>query len=468
MGALAVSLTGIGEGIDKSILATNLAVFYALMARSLTTRDEIVYGLRTYFTVETLFLLFYFLIFYWPYQQYLLGVGEIGASRFLTQTFVSGSNAAVTLATIGALAFSFGYRSIKSTAATRSNSIPEEKLEEGAETGVRLARLSTFGLICAIAVYLGLGLRTEGEGRYTNSASGGYLAETVSTLILVFAMVVLATWIYLRRWKQRPGLFIILGVGLAAIWSLRMLALGDRNSFLLLALVAVAGVFTFLRSAPFVILLALFIAALVTYSAVEVLRSQTTSDLWSALGPTQGAGDESSFNITTVTLRAAVLAVPGSYDFAWGEYKLIGLLGPIPFARGLYVSAFQPSHATSAEFLGDLMLGPGASWNVGSNVIADAYLDLGLLGVVLTLAAVGLVAKLVRNLAARSPASVPSHVMYLVLLPLLAELPRYSVDFPFRVVAWAGVLTWLATKVGKKSRSRGDGPRFRSARTRRS
>jgi hypothetical protein len=243
---------------------------------------------------------------------------------------------------------------------------------------------------------------------------------------------------------------LLVCLALSAYWALRVLLLGDRNSFLLIAVIATAGIFTFRVRAGRLLLLLLVVASLFLYNAVEVARDNrgtTISTLFSSLttGSGQGASltkdkGDSSFNITTVGLRASIFAVPDPYPYGNGKYKLIGVAGVLPFVRGLTLGSGIGFTDTS-EVLTAVMLPPKPGWNVGSNMISDSYIDFGVPGVIALPFLVGSFAAFTRRrLRSGEGDYTPSVVFYLLTLALLTELPRYSIDFPVRILAWTALM----------------------------
>ncbi|MFL2000087.1 O-antigen polymerase [Microbacterium sp. A1-JK] len=448
----------VDRGISPVVIGINLAVFVLLAVRCVVIPQRVVPWVPTYFTVETLFFIFYYLIFYLPYQEYLLRGTEPAVSRFVLNTFVLGSNEAITLSTIGAICFSFGYRIVVQHSAVMGNPAAAKtrswfvRTDDYSEVfSVRLGGISALILAALVAIYLGAGWRTEGEGRYTGSTDGGVIAEGISLLILVFSIVSIAVWVFTKSMKWRVPWTMWFGLSIAIIWALRWLTLGDRNSFLLLAIALGGGVFTLWKRASLIVLFASLAGGLLLYNFVEIARMGGDPGAVAA----SSQSDESSFNITTITLRASVVAVPESYDFAFGTYKMVGLLGVIPLLRGLFVTYFDPPYYTSAELLGDVILGPNAVWNTGSNVISDAYMDFGVPGVIGILLILGIFAGSMARGLNRDPLNPVRAVLYISTLALFAELPRYSADFPVRALAWTALLLLVVHFVTLRQLSHG-------------
>jgi hypothetical protein len=274
-------------------------------------------------------------------------------------------------------------------------------------------------------------------------------------------MIVAALWIYAVAAQLHRPPILVAGLVIATAWSARLLILGDRNSFLLFALVLVGGYFTFVRRASLVVVAATFGIWLVVYQIVEVLRLSPnwyrSGNLWELLANSKSLQDsagESSFNVTTIALRATVEVVPDTHEFMDGVLKLVQLSSAIPFSAKLFLPSLDPAYTSSAQVLGDILLGSGATWSPGTNVISDAYLDFGVAGVVAILFAVGLVAKAIRNFVARDPHDAHRVVMYLLTMASVAELPRYAIELPIRILFWALIFSVLIRACAGRFRAR--------------
>lgn len=439
------------HGVTSGILIANLAVFYILFLRALMNPERILPWLPTYMTIEVLFFAFSFIIFYYPYQLYLIGATDLGVSRFVSNSFVDGSNQAITLCTVGMIAFSMGYRVIpRSTPWTHRAAVPSTNREIFPDCPSRyflaMATVSSFLLVVLSSVYTLFGWRSAGEGRYTGTTTEALGVEGLATAILMLCLIVGALWVYARaaHFPAPPGL--VIGLVVATAWTLRLLLLGDRGAFLLFGLVVAGGYFTFVRRASVVLLAGGLAVWLIIYDFIEVLRS--TPNWYSSANFmelfTQAANSEesseSSFNVITMTVRASVESVPSDHSFMYGLFKLIQFATIVPFSGRFYLPYIDPEYMHSAEMLGDIMLGGRATWNTGTNVVSDAYVDLGVAGVVGILFLIGLIAKIVCNYVAAQPADPHRVVIYLLTMALFAELPRYAVDVPARTLAWGLVL----------------------------
>jgi hypothetical protein len=93
------------DGPSPSVIWPVLISFYILLARSLRRPVEIKAGIRSYATVEVLFMVIYYGLFFSPYQMVVLGQLNLYKSKFLTATFVGESNRAIILASLALVSF---------------------------------------------------------------------------------------------------------------------------------------------------------------------------------------------------------------------------------------------------------------------------------------------------------------------------------------------------------------------------
>ncbi|WP_029116615.1 O-antigen polysaccharide polymerase Wzy, partial [Mycobacterium sp. URHB0044] len=436
--------------------------------------------LPSYLSIEVLFFVFSYLIFYYQYQLFLLGAADLSQSVYVSNSFAEGSNKAITLATVGMLAFAIGYRaSPRATRAVGTDVEPASAMARPARTELKdveqsgsgvgntsrplyfhaMATASSTVLLSLVALYLFAGWRSADEGRYTRTTTEAVGLEGTFVLILTFCMIVVALWIYARAAELRTPPMLVVGLVIAIAWSVRLLVLGDRSSFLLIALVLVGGYVTFLRWVPLVMLIVAFGLWLVVYRLIEVVRFipnwYDSVNFWQLMSssPTyQQSSSESSFNVTTIALRATVQVVPDIYDFTYGVFKLVQFSAIIPFSAKLYLPYLHSEYLRASDMLRDSMIGPLATWDPGTNVISDQYIDFGVLGVVVILFAFGLIAKAIRNYVAREPSEAHRVVVYLLALALFAEAPILNIGIPARMLAWALMFIALTGAFSRHSR----------------
>lgn len=462
-------------GANTAVIWTCLALQYAVLALSLGRPVTVRPGLPSYVTTEFLFLFLAYLIFFYPYQLHVLGAYDVARSNFFRDSFAEQSNHAILLSTMAVVGFRAGVRVLR---------MPEPVVDVKAAGASRLDRVTVQALVLPvfalqivfIGAYLAFGWKAAGESRYSSwevaTVVASPLVEGVYSAIIVLCMVAVALWIVPASHSEtRVSAFLSLSVVISGLWALRLLINGDRNAFLLIALVAVAGFVTFRVRVGRWALGLLAVGAVAMYNAAEALRAGMVGS-WSdlvqgMLGKTASAAyhGDTTFNISTVSVRAVLSGVPDLIDYGYGFYKLIGVGGIIPFIRGVIVPK-DVAYTQSSQVVNEILLGTRPRWVVGSNVIVDVYVDFGVIAVPVLLFALGLFVAYVQRGVVRQPHSPWRSVLYLVTLSLIAETPRYTLDFSVRSLVWVVALFWVVSMLptGWRARARGTTPPSGSSR----
>lgn len=438
-------------GIDPLIIWPILILFYLYALHTLLNPVSIVPGIKSFASIEAAFLLFYFIIYLLPYQSHLLGLSDITASILLPYTYSDYSNQAVVVAAIGFASFHLGLSLVDAFFASHPH--PRRRIEK-ANDYRHLSWIVLTLLSSLIAFYTLAGLRSNDEGRYTYGASGSVTADGVYYLIVVLSIITTARFTAVVARRQLPETPLWIAGVIVLTWSTRLLLSGDRNNFFLIAIALGAGYSTFVRRTSIVTLAVAIAVSLSVYKAVEVVR-MTDDRSFSALIDQIRGGDEKdnvgSLANSTSTLRATLDIVPHRMNYSYGWYKVVGFTGFVPYVRGIVLG--DVPFSTTAHALSYFMLPPQAGWSVGTNVLSDIYFDFGLVGVSVLMIGLGMFAGYVQYRAARQPYSTKTITMYLVATAMLAELARYTLDFPVRALVWTWMLFWaydtLARNLGR-------------------
>ena len=451
---LLAAYAAVSAGTSPAVIWPCLILQYALMISALRRPLEIASARPTFVTAEFLFLFFSYLIFFYPYQLNVLGLYDVTQSRFFTgDTFGAQSNQAIVLSALGVLAFVAGIRSLPVPRQVAPSEVRTHRLDTVTAEDIAFPVFALQAIL--FATYLLSGLRAASEGRYSDTTVGGPIAEGIYLGITVLSMVALAMWALPSGGQRRP-VFLWFALILSVVWGVRILLAGDRNSFMLLAITAIGGFFTFRWRGGRWALVPMCAVAIVLYSVIEQFRSGQIGsllDYFQEGAGTVGSSADTSFNISTVSVRAALANVPGHFDYGYGFYQLVGFAGIIPFIRGILI----PPDATftqSSDVLSSILLGPRPTWSVGSNVIVDIYVDFGVFGVPLLLFGLGVFVAFTQIAVARMPQSLWRSVFYLMTLALAAEIPRYAFSFPVRPLVWALGLFWVVSMIGPALQSR--------------
>ena len=457
------------DGADNDIIGLCLAIFYAVLIRAFIRPVSIVRNRESYFTIEVMFLLSYFAVFYWEYQAHLLGIANIKYNTYFYNTYAGFSNKAITLSTIGLLSFTLGFRKF-----ARRLALPRD-LQGDVKRGSPIPHLEIGLLVLLlgfIALYLSAGWQSAAVGRYNDATSGGAAADGVYNIILMLAVVAVANLVYsYHRRSLRPISFLIGAVVFS--WSVLILVLGDRNSFFIIAAALGCGVLTYIVKGRRLFILAIVGGSLFLYNFIEVYRARPEASIYEIaqgiFSPSSASiTRDSSLSISTIDVRAALAIIRDHEDFGYGKYQIIGFGGVIPFVRGAILGKTDDFTDTS-QVLTRYVVGPNASWNIGTNLIADLYLDLGVFGVILGLFAIGAFGGRIEAIAHKRPGSQIVVTFYIITIAYYSEYARYSTAFPVTSLAWAAALIFgLQALFGRNARaSRSTVPRGPTAGARR-
>ena len=105
----------------------------------------------------------------------------------------------------------------------------------------------------------------------------------------------------------------------------------------------------------------------------------------------------------------------------------------------LFISNKDP-YTGSSNVIKEEMIGKNASWGTGTNIISDAYLDFGIIGVIFILYGFGYFGGFVKNKLIKEPNNAKCIFIYLILIGYYSELSRYGFDFPLRSIVWTLLL----------------------------
>ena len=96
-------------GINEGLIWFCLLIFYVYFTISISKPISIVPHIKTFMKIDVFFMMFYYMIFYYPYQLHVLNMQDLGNSDFLYKTYDQYTNPAILSATIGLVAFQMGF-----------------------------------------------------------------------------------------------------------------------------------------------------------------------------------------------------------------------------------------------------------------------------------------------------------------------------------------------------------------------
>jgi len=136
--------------------------------------------------------------------------------------------------------------------------------------------------------------------------------------------------------------------------------------------------------------------------------------------------------------------------YTYGTTMLGGLLAPLPFAAGAIVNMtdIPADYLTSAGFNTVLDLGFGSDWGLGTNLVSDAYLAFGMVGVVFFFGLLGFIigkAKFLRI------SSIYWKICYYIIASYAVFLVRGGFFDCFRYIIWGILLVFIFNLLKKKT-----------------
>lgn len=431
-------------GADAWVIWPCLAVAYYYAYQIFKKPLSIYKDIKTYFKVETFFFIFYYILFYYPYQSYVLGNFDISTVAVgFGNPYIEYTNPSILLSTIGLISFMLGLKLYK----PKKKKKKQENVFNNIYFSKRYAN-SVLILLLIISVFLLLMFSQSDAASnmlmsaYTGSVSGDvnddgvyFIISLIATLNIGFVIV------YLLQFKKISPLVIMVSI-IPVLWMIVLFLSGDRNMFFILALAIVGGYYTFFKSIGIKRLSLYAFAAYLIFIIGGITRQLSEKSFSSFIENIhldaifEDSLEEGQFATTTITSRAAFAVVEEKQGYFYGKFFVAGAMGIIPYSRGLFYDRTDREIASS-RVLGDEMLRANSGWGVGSNVISDIYLQFGMIGVVLFMTLLGWYgSKATRNVMENSDSYI-AIIIYIVTLSLYAEISRYSITFPIRNLIWS-------------------------------
>ena len=305
------------KGADFWVILPCLLIFYFLFFKSLQKPIQIG-NIKSFIKIDVLFYAFSYLLYYLPYQKYILSFSVLETPWFFND-YIEYSNPSIILSTIALLIFDLGYRTYKNNNNKRKHTSTVPDLFY-----INFVIGTILLLIIALMSYYFLqnGLKSLYKYAVTDVeivAKSGY--REIQYFVMLLSGMLVYCWKYCRKFN----LVIVSSIIVSFFWTIYLLLLGDRNSFFLVGIIFVAGYFTLFKSILRKNIFLLFIGALFLYFTVEIVRGSESRDLatyisaYNSISEIEGV----SFDITTVGYRATLDIVPNKHDYFYGKFLLV-------------------------------------------------------------------------------------------------------------------------------------------------
>jgi len=445
-------------GFDHILAWACLFVMYGLITMALSRPHAIRFGHYSYINLEVLFLFLSYVIFFLPYQMTIIGVSDTYSIQKFRVTYPEGSNRALIVSTISMLSFCFGLRLVPRPFPKQSHPLFTQINSVTVVVVIVLLLL----LMTAFVTFGGLSFFSGEYVRRTQVGTLGSQLLSVTTLVAMIASAIFVLQLVSGSLRKGGLLCGSLAIG----WATSLLILGDRNHLLLVALPVIAGVAFYRRNIGLAGLALMMVLTWNLYVVVEFARKQDTRGLATLFAATLTEREdtpiwESSLTNSTTVTRVGINAVPTQFNFGYGKYLAIGASGVVPFLRG-QIWGNDP-FAGSSSINTYLLNGPNASWGVGTTLVADVYMDFGIIGVPVSFLLLGAFGGWVTRRAILYPERLEVQALLLVTTALFAQLPRYSLGLPIRYIVWTLLIFWGCRILARLIRSITDPPASRTS-----
>jgi len=367
----------------------------------------------------------------------------VDQSRFLGgYTFEDQSNKAMILTTLAIAVYQIAFRK-KKNMSWKNEIQPYERPSRYAA----LDKTLPFVLITFITIYLNSDSKSVSELRYIGAYNSTLASEGLYFLISFFSMLTFCLIFSGKFHSFKISIYLKISAVLSFFWQLRLLVVGDRNTFFLIAFIQLIGYIHFYKRIGIIRLVIIALSSVYLYLAIENYRMNSSRSLMT-IGQLQNVFQginpsswETSLNITAISLRATLDFIPQYSEHSLGLYKLIGIMAIVPFSRGILLSPNLEFTDTS-QLVSNYIFGSDMSWQVGTSFIGDSYIDFGIFGVIAFSYLVGMFARIIQVEFERHPDPL-SITLYLISASMAVQYSRYTVDFPIRPLIWCILLFWL-------------------------
>lgn len=431
--------TDIQSSVSPLIIIYNISIFVLLGFKFFKKRNDFYIRKPSYFQLEILFWIFYFIVFYLPYTS-LLVTGHVQESTFVPRQFLEQSNRAITASTIGFIAFCLG----RNMPILHNNTYGIKKLNNELKMSQFLQLISFLA-----SLIFGILFLPQAIIMITSSYIGSEfsdLSNTINYFFLQFFLSVLSiNTLYVYMHTRKFQMLSICSCLVYTFFVIIILLTGDRSGFIQLLAIPVFIISHYLYKIKlkYIIIGGCFIFVL--YNFIETFRMMDEFSIEEYLSLQEERNekheDDSSFNNTTTLTRASFYYIDClNSPHSLGFFLTISALRSIPFG----ISTFFPNekYYGTAQILTDVC---HSNFSLGSSIIAEAYIEFGIIGIILYLFFIGYLVNYSANKLLTNKNGIMELSMYAVVFSIIIVLPRYSTAIIVRELVWMYLLL-ISTK----------------------
>ena len=151
------------------------------------------------------------------------------------------------------------------------------------------------------------------------------------------------------------------------------------------------------------------------------------------------------------TINAAAAHVPNEHDYFYGSLWVAALLSPIPFAQSAYSDAMNLwwYEIDSSNYITYLVLGKYPTWGLGTSLVADIYINFGLMGIIFFMLVLGVFLKKL-TLELKYPSSYKWLIVAATVSGVSLYYARSTYLMSVRDIVWGILFFTLLVRVRKR------------------
>ena len=298
----------------------------------------------------------------------------------------------------------------------------------------------------------------KGEG---GSQAGGGISKYIALLFQVGLTLTTGLIIYKNKCKYRGNLlkwflgFNKLYLAVVVVYVVLFMLIGDRGGPLTLILTILLLVGSFVRKFKFHEVVIITMLGGIIMTLIGLGRSEASGlDIFDA-GSEKfevSSGYDTTLELANSvrTLNATVAEVPDKHDYFYGALWVTQLLSPIPFAQSIYMDIMDLEwfEIDSSGYITYLVLGKYPTWGLGTSLIADIYVNFGLIGIVFFMFVLGLFIKRL-SIELKNPSDYKWFIMAITIGGVSFYYSRSNYLMSFRDIIWGFLFFKLMVKTRK-------------------
>lgn len=401
-----------------------LFLYSAFITLKRNSKRESVVNFSLFFTVSFFFVNFFYPIFIYPFDKYYFPV----FSRFyFNETLITKSTA---LALVGYCSFSLGTKFFLDKNSNIKASNYTTNIYVNSKIILRYSYniiLVSSWAICFLVFFLAK------DGILKRSSDAFF---NIEPSLLVIAQCLINLLIVLNFYLKKS----FRNFTIAILYALVFIFVGDRGAAIQTSLVLLFSYNIFYKKISKAKIIVIFIAGFVGLTLVSALRGKDGNNRQ------LNEVEFTRYYDFTMDLIVNNRNLYAGYDYAnknginYGRSSIPYLFAPIPLLPSFITTnlyGVKPQELSTGTILTNDV---NATWGLGTNLIADIYMQFGFVGVILLMFCLGY---LISKLAFNKKRKLFTTICYIFISSFSIYMARSSLFDSVRYIAWAAIIYYL-------------------------